>query len=382
MTDSTARRCRLFVTALLAGAIPLAPVVAQDRDLDREAPQGKVFRGELGDNDEPARFRLTLEGGQAIELTAAQVAGSDPFLRVFDAGSGELLAENDDSAGSLSATVRLYSPQTRRVRIEVTSASLDEAFGPSRFDLILRPSDYRPRPPRSLALGETLSGTLGSDDDQLFRFRAESGQILTIAMNQAEGSGLDPIFEIFAGDDPVGEPLASDDDGGGGLDARVRFPVPRTGSYVVRAHGVSPSAGAFTISSALAAAIDTTPIEIDLDRPVSGTLDGDAPERFYRLSERARSALGSAPGMLVVDLRHTGEEEEALDPVVEVGFQTPLGFSSVANDDDGGGGMDARVSIDVSQLDADWLENLRIKAGAFSASTGGYELVVTRRGAE
>lgn len=382
MTDFTARRCRPFAGALLAATIPLAPALAQDRDLDREAPQGKVFRGEFGDSDDPARFSLTLEGGQAVELTAAQVAGSDPFLRVFDAGSGELLAENDDSAGSLSATVRLYSPQARRVRIEVTSAMLDESSGSSRFDLILRPSDYRPRPPRSLALGETLSGTLGSDDEELFRFRAESGQILTIAMNQTEGSGLDPIFEIFAGNDPVGEPLASDDDGGGGLDARVRFAVPRTGNYVVRAHGVSPSAGAFTISAALAAAIDRTPVEIDLDRPVSDALDGDTPERFYRLSERARSALASAPGTLVVDLRHTGEEEEALDPVVEVGFETPLGFSSVANDDDGGGGMDARVSIDVSQLDGTWLEDLRIKAGAFSESSGGYELVVTRSGAE
>ena len=42
-------------------------------------------------------------------------------------------------------------------------------------------------------------GTLGSEDEQVFRFRAERGQTLTIAMNQAEGSSLDPLLDVFAG---------------------------------------------------------------------------------------------------------------------------------------------------------------------------------------
>jgi hypothetical protein len=381
MKDHTEGR-RLLVAALLAAAIPLSPLAAQDRNLDREAPQGKVFRGTVGEDGGPAGFRLTLQGGQAIELVAAQVGGSDPYLRVFDANTGELLAENDDSAGSLSASARLYSAERRPLRIEVTSAAVEGDPGPMRFDLILRPSDFRPRPPLAIELGQTLSGTLDSEDEQVFRFRAERGQALTIAMDQAEGSSLDPMLEVFMGDDAVGEPLASDDDGGGGLNARLRFSVPRTGVYAVRARGVSPSAGAFTISAAIAAEIDTTPLEIDLGAVATGTLGGDVPERFYRLSESARAALASGSGSLVIEMRHVGEGEEALDPLLDAGFQTPLGFSSLVSDDDSGGGTNARVMLDVSGLEPHWLESLRIKAGAFEGSLGDYELTVTQGGEE
>ena len=377
MTDHTTRRSGLLATALLVVALPLAPAGAQDRDLDRELPAGKVFRGEVGEDGAPAQFLLTLKGGQALELTAAQVGGSDPYLRVLDAASGELIAENDDSAGSLAARTRLYSAEDRRVRIEVTSAAVDEAPGAVRFDLILNPSNYRPRPPRNVALGETLTGTLEGDDEQLFRFRAERGQLWTFTMSPAEGSDLDPVLEIFAGDAPAGEVLASDDDGGGGLNARVRFLVPRTGSYVVRASGVSPSAGAYTLAAGSSQTAEAAPRLIELGRPATGTLDGDTPEQLFRLGEQARAALAASPGPLVVELRHTGDGDDALDPVLELGFETPLGFSSVLNDDDGGGDTDARLVFDASALGPVWLDSLRIKASAFNETSGDYELRVS-----
>ena len=377
MTDHTTRRSGLLATALLVAAVPLAPARAQDRDLDRELPAGKVFRGEVGEDGAPARFLLTLQGGQALELTAAQVGGSDPYLRVLDAASGELIAENDDTAGSLAARTRLYSAEDRRVRIEVTSAAVEEAPGPVRFDLILNPSDYRPRPARDVALGETLTGTLEGDDEQLFRFRAERGQLWTFAMSPADGSDLDPMLEIFAGDNPAGEVLASDDDGGGGLNARVRFLVPRTGSYVVRASGVSPSAGAYSLAAGSSQVAEAAPRLIELGRPATGTLDGDTPEQLVRLGEQARAALAGSPGPLVIELRHIGDGEDALDPVLELGFETPLGFSSVLNDDDGGGDTDARLVFDASTLGPVWLDSLRIKASAFNETSGEYELRVS-----
>ena len=62
--------------------------------------------------------------------------------------------------------------------------------------------------------------------------------------------------------------------------------------------------------------------------------------------------------------------------MVEVGFETPLGFSSLLTDDDGGGETNARLVLDASDLDATWLGALRIKARAFQQSEGPYELVV------
>lgn len=67
-----------------------------------------------------------------------------------------------------------------------------------------------------------------------------------------------------------------------------------------------------------------------------------------------------------------------LDPMLEVGFQTPLGFTSMLSDDDGGGETNARLELDAAQLTGDWLAALRIKAAAFLESQGHYELTVSR----
>src|SRR5690606_2981134 len=110
------------------GAVALAAIMsgtaaqAQERNLDRENSVGKVFSGEFGDSDNPARFVLSQAAGEGLELTAMPVAGADPYVKVFDAGSGALIAENDDANGSLAANVRLYSEAARQLRIEVSGA--------------------------------------------------------------------------------------------------------------------------------------------------------------------------------------------------------------------------------------------------------------------
>ena len=81
---------RLIVAALLATA-PIA-AQAQERDLDNEPTVGKVFSGTIAEGAAPAQFLLTLRGGQAIDLTAAPVGGSDPAIKVYDAASRELSA--------------------------------------------------------------------------------------------------------------------------------------------------------------------------------------------------------------------------------------------------------------------------------------------------
>ena len=66
----------LSMAAVLAAA-PLPSAQAQVRDLDSETSVGDVFVGEVPAGGE-ASFALTLAPGQAIDLTAAPVGGSDP----------------------------------------------------------------------------------------------------------------------------------------------------------------------------------------------------------------------------------------------------------------------------------------------------------------
>jgi len=369
---------RLIVAALLAAAAPLA-AQAQQRDLDNEPTVGKVFTGEIADGAGPAQFLLTLRANQAIDLTAAQVGGSDPALKVYDAGTRELIAENDDSSGSLAANVRLFSETNRRLRIEVSNAAVDPAPGPMRFDLVLRPSDYRPKPPRDIVIGQDYTGTLERGDEQLFRFHGERGQQWNFGLSAGLESSLDPALEVFAGATATGEALGRDDDGGGGLNSKLEFVVPQTGDFVLRAYAVGSSEGGYTLSTTREAAAPPPKLaDIGLGETATGTISAGAREHLYRLSAAARQALAAEPGPLVVEMNFTGESEGAVDPVVAVGFDTPLGFSSVASDDDGAGDTNARVTIDGSMLTPTWLEALRIKASGFLETSGPFELKVSR----
>jgi len=368
-----------FAAALLAAA-PLS-AQAQSVDLDRAPTVGKVFAGEVPAGGGQARFLLTLAANQAVDLTAAPIDGSDPKLSVYDEASGELIAENDDSGGSLASNVRLYSAQGQRVRIEVANAAVEGGDRAMRFDLVLRPSDYRPNPVVQLALGEAHSGTLGRNDEQLFRFRGERGQLWDLSLAPAPGSALDPALQVFSGDVVGGTALGQDDDGGGGLSARLRYLVPETGTYTVRAYAVGQTEGGYAFSAGRAeGALAATVQDIELGRPATGSLGPGTGDQVFRLSERARRAIAAGAGTLLVDLRRVGDAEggdTALDPMLEIGFETPLGFSSLLSDDDGGGETNARLVFDASDLDATWLGALRIKARAFQQSEGTYELTVT-----
>jgi hypothetical protein len=380
-TIGRARGAALLAAFLLTAA-PLAGQ-AQELNLDRAPSVGKVFAGEVPAGGGTARFLLTLAPGEAIDLTAAPVAGSDPRLRVTDAVSGELIAENDDSAGSLASNVRLYAAQGQRVRIEVSNAAIDGGDAAMRFDLIVRPSDYRPRPPVALALGDSHGGNLGRSEEQLFRFQAERGELWDLSLAAAPGSGLDPALQVFAGEAAGGEALGQDDDGGGGLNSRLRFLVPANGTYTVRVYGIGQTEGAFAFSAgrsegALAAAVR----EIGLGVAATGTLGAGSGDQFYRFSEAARQAIAAGTGALLVTLDRTDDGEGGLDPMLEIGFETPLGFSTLLSDDDGGGDTNARLVFDASDLDEAWLGALRIKARAFSQSSGDYELLVSEGGAD
>lgn len=366
-----------FIGALLAsGIMPLTFAQGQERNLDRESSVGKVFAGEFGDQDNPARFTLSQAAGESLDLTAMPVAGSDPYLKVYDAGSGALVAENDDSNGSLAANVRLYSEGARRLRIEVSGAggSTDGA----RFDLVVRPSDYRPAPVREIQSGESFSGSIQSQDEQLFRIRAERGQQWEFSMVQAEGSNLDPLLAIYSGERPVGAPLGEDDDGGGDLNSLLKFTAPANGVYVVRASGVGSTAGGYTFSAGPVQV--PQPVEVrnmGLDAAVSGSLDSRVRERLYRLDEQARAVLRDASGMLVVEMKRAGSDESDFDPVLEIGFETPLGFSVLRADDDSGGELDAKIEIDASSFTPEWLETLRIKAKSYGESEGDFQLTAS-----
>ena len=108
-------------------------------------------------------------------------------------------------------------------------------------------------PPRSLSIGQTTPGTLTasdakSEDNSLYddyTVRLSAGQGLEAFM---ASSAFDAFLHIGRGTGTTFEQLKTDDDSGGGTDARVRFAAPADGVYTVRANALNESmSGAYSL---------------------------------------------------------------------------------------------------------------------------------------
>ncbi len=384
----------LFTSA----AVLLAPALtnAQDvRDLDNESSNVRSFAGSVG--EEPVMFEVAIPAASAMRIDVITTSELDPKVKVTDAATGELLAEDDDSGGDLSSRVTVRGEDGRRVRIEVSRFSYDgmepgEGTG-GTFDLRLTTMAHDPQSLRSVAYGSALGGTLLTGDRHEFTFTGEAGKLLEVALLASEESGLDPYLELR---DPAGEVIASNDDGGGSLNSVLRHVLQDGGDYTIVASAFGSSSGEYTLRVAEAREFVTqAPVQvIGFADPAAGRLgegyeNGGIDPAFidYQLSDAAIAAIVAGRGEVTIRMNADeggasefgGEVGTGLDPLIELGFDTPLGFAVVESDDDGSGtGLNAMLPIDLSSIagDRELLSRLRVRAKALSAG-GGYTLTIT-----
>lgn len=124
----------------------------------------------------------------------------------------------------------------------------------SAYVLSRNPSDRRAAPksptPDPIQILDSGNVVWGSLDDRhpidRYAFHARAGDFVTISMD-AEDSGLDPFLELRG---PNDEPIASDDDGGGGYNALIAdFAIQRAGRHTIIARSYeSASDGEYRLS--------------------------------------------------------------------------------------------------------------------------------------
>ncbi len=88
---------------------------------------------------------------------------------------------------------------------------------------------------KNIGVGDSRLASLNaSDAGDLWSMPAQSGTVISIAMNATSGT-LDPFLRLFA---PDGTLIASDDDSGGGHNALISgVNLPATGIYLIQASG-------------------------------------------------------------------------------------------------------------------------------------------------
>lgn len=234
----------------LMGAVAVAalttlgsPVLAQPapwsangvlEDGDRQLPEGNRY-------DDHA---LRLEAGQRYRISVDSEA-FDPVAQLRRAGQEAVLAENDDSGGTLNSRIT-YTPAESGdyvLRIHGFSPDMRGAYS-ARAETVAPP----PAPITTPGTPTPVTGTwlrwvgdlAATDpareerhyDDYLVRF--EAGQSRYILVDSA---AFDPMVQVMSVDGRDSEPpatLSEDDDNGVGLNSLLVFEAGEAGDYIIR----------------------------------------------------------------------------------------------------------------------------------------------------
>ncbi len=231
----------------------------------------------------------------------------------------------------------------------VLALGMPTALDAQRSGRPATPATAVPDAVRPIRLGQMAEGTLAATDPKIdgrgpfhaYRFEARAGTRYIITMRS---ESVDAYVWVARQVGPLTENLGSDDDSGGGTDARLRFRATADGPHLVVTQSLSEDgSGAYSVlveeappaQVAVARTIavgETMTGRIDESSPMLEDMD-DTPYALYRIT-----AVGGR--RLRVSL--TSEDFDAYLTVRRV---TGSGEEEVASNDDGGGGTNARITF-------------------------------------
>jgi len=228
----------------------------------------------------------------------------------------------------------------------------------------------------ALPLGRTLDGTLGRTDPtinergrfQVFRLDVKPGTRYSIVMRADD---FDSFLSIARQVNGLTDYVASDDDGAGNSNARLRWTPKDAGTYYLVAQSLkADGTGAFTVRvDTLPSVIITPPRALALGAPMTGALTETDPAvdekgpyfDLYRITARKGQRLSIAMN------------SDGLDSFVSIGRMIGDSLDVLETDDDGGGEKNARLRYTVKE-DGTYI----IRAQALDVnSTGPYRISVS-----
>lgn len=225
-----------------------------------------------------------------------------------------------------------------------------------------------------IRMGQTVSGRLTEQsrkapEDQsfydLYTYTGKQGERVRFTLRSKD---FDAYLNVGRTDKSGGfESLDTDDDAGGGTDARVEITLPADGVYAVRANTLNAGdSGAYTLQ--LEQGPPPAPVvlrPITVGQTVRGDLgEGDpklGDDSFYDLyTFQARAGDGVTATLRSSDF----------DAFLVLGRMNGDEFDEIESDDDKGGGTDSRVS---ATLPAAGTYTLRVNT-LYGGKTGAYTL--------
>lgn len=352
-SEDGAGRYRLAATS--------APAPADDAGNDASTrariTAGREVAGNIDYEGDSDWYRFNARTGQRYRITLNSTDGADgalgdPYLRVLDRDGNEL-AMGDDTEEGLNAAIEFIPQSSGEVFIDARGYAdaytggytLNVVAERAPTDNISAETNTRGR----IALGASIDGSLdfGGDRDW-YRVGLTEGQSYRFTLNGSGGSAVgDPLVRVIG---PDGADLATDDDGGDGLNSYLEFTAPSTGNYYVEAGGFGDGyTGGYTLAAREG--------DIPADQSTDASLSADGDYRQGVLSpagDRDWYQVTLAEGQAFRATLESAQTADTLgDPYLVL--YGPDG-SEIARDDDGGEGLNAFLEYQATQAGSHYIE--------------------------
>lgn len=183
-------------------------------------------------------YRIMLDGAGDRPL-------ADPYLTLYNLEGGQIAADDDGGTG-LNSYLNFNSPTGGGVFVVVSSYGSASA---GQYWLRVTDTDV----PGTLYTDETLDANADSrisrielpGDLDSYRVMLEANVRYVIDVRgHGENALADPFVNVLNAE---GQVVASDDDSGSNLDARLRFSSPTAGEFYIQASGLGGSTGDYQV---------------------------------------------------------------------------------------------------------------------------------------
>jgi uncharacterized protein (TIGR03437 family) len=311
----------------------------------------------LGDGSSADLYEFSVASQQVVTITMRSVA-MDAYMVLLDS-SGLYLASDDDSGGGTdSQIVRTLAPGKYRAE-----AGTFVGQG-GAYTLSLQATNPTVT---TITAGQTVNGTLSATSGRstgcagcyadLYQFTLTSSQTLSVAMNSTV---FDTYLRVLDGS---GNLLAADDDSGGGTNSLVQRAFA-AGTYRIEATSYSSGiGGAYTLALS---AVTAQVLPISVGQTLSGSLTASSGRSVGCSGCFADLYQFSVTSSQTLNIVLTSSAFDAFLRVLD------SAGSTVATDDDGAGGSNARIYRTFAA------GTYRIEATSYnSGKTGAYTLALS-----
>jgi hypothetical protein len=382
---------------------PLALLLCSAASAQTPIRMGQTVTGRLTSESKKAPedqsfydlYTYTGRRGERVRFTLRS-KDFDAYLNVGRAdksGGFESLDTDDDGGGGTNARVELTLPADGAYAIRANALNAGDT---GAYTLQLE-QGVAPGPPvlRPIAVGQTVQGDLGGRDPKLddnsfydlYTFQARAGDGVTATLRSSD---FDAFLVLGRMRGEEFEEIQSDDDKGGGTDARVSTTLSEPGTYTLRVNSLyGEKTGAYTLQLASGVVADTAGGEDE-----HGGHGEDGPAAPRPLHPRARpiragqtvsdSLRSSDPedsdGTHYQDWLFTGRRGErivatmrsqAFDSYLQLGRAQGSTFTYMDAQDDRGGGNDSLMAFALPE-DGQYV----LRVNTISKATGPYSLTL------